>query len=382
MSIEGKLSVDLYLREGVVDKVTIGSTRPVHASRVLVGKTPHNTLKLVPLLYSICGTAQACASVTAIAQALKVPQPKNLSLARNMLVWMETAREHLWRVLIDWPKFIEEKPQPQFLGDLTDRVPKLCKATFSSDSAFSLDATLAVDETGLGNSIAELERLLETAIFEMPAMEWLESTDVDVWSRTCNTQAARLLRSLAGRGWSNSGLSESSALPALKLSELETLLSAKTADNTIALPTWNGACFETTPLSRINSAKKTFDSHLQGRLLALLTELASIPNHLWLLASQLHDDSILDENEPLPLGVGISQVEAARGRLIHRVTVDNGLVASYQILAPTEWNFHPNGVLKQSLLGIQGDEAVIKAQADLIIAAIDPCVGYDLRVLQ
>ena len=78
---------------------------------------------------------------------------------------------------------------------------------------------------------------------------------------------------------------------------------------------------------------------------------------------------------------GMTQVEAARGRLVHRVEVAAGRVSNYRILAPTEWNFHPKGVLACSLLDLEVDnESSLKQSADLLINAIDPCVGYQLRI--
>ena len=83
----------------------------------------------------------------------------------------------------------------------------------------------------------------------------------------------------------------------------------------------------------------------------------------------------------MPAGTGIGQVEAARGHLVHRVVLDDGWVRRYQILAPTEWNFHPAGVVARGLGGlVDSDEPTLRRQAALLINAMDPCVGYDLRV--
>ncbi|HIJ30976.1 MAG TPA: Ni,Fe-hydrogenase I large subunit, partial [Gammaproteobacteria bacterium] len=78
--------------------------------------------------------------------------------------------------------------------------------------------------------------------------------------------------------------------------------------------------------------------------------------------------------------VGIGLSTAARGQLLHRVAVENSQIIRYQILAPTEWNFHPQGVVTQALQQLEPDTATVKQQASLIIHAIDPCVGYDLTL--
>jgi len=75
--------------------------------------------------------------------------------------------------------------------------------------------------------------------------------------------------------------------------------------------------------------------------------------------------------------------EAARGLLVHRVAIINKRVEHYQILAPTEWNFHPQGVVAQGLTaiarsGVEGSE--LERLARLYITAVDPCVDYQLSV--
>ena len=86
------------------------------------------------------------------------------------------------------------------------------------------------------------------------------------------------------------------------------------------------------------------------------------------------------EPEAAP-GLGLAQTEAARGRLIHRVQLEDGKISRYQILAPTEWNFHPQGLIAQSLGNLSvSDGQQLQLLAKMMINAIDPCVGYDLRI--
>jgi len=62
----------------------------------------------------------------------------------------------------------------------------------------------------------------------------------------------------------------------------------------------------------------------------------------------------------------------ARGLLLHWVKVDAaGAVQDYRVLAPTEWNFHPQGALAQAVAALPA-EAVTTART--LAAAYDPCV--------
>ena len=80
-------------------------------------------------------------------------------------------------------------------------------------------------------------------------------------------------------------------------------------------------------------------------------------------------------------GSGVAQVEAARGRLIHYADIQDDIVSCYKILAPTEWNFHPDGLIKQSLVGAKAtDSARLEELCKMFIESVDPCVAYDLRM--
>ncbi|TXC66644.1 hypothetical protein FSC37_14910 [Piscinibacter aquaticus] len=85
----------------------------------------------------------------------------------------------------------------------------------------------------------------------------------------------------------------------------------------------------------------------------------------------------------LPLGPGeaISWTEMARGLLVHWVQLEDGprgpRVADCRVLAPTEWNFHPHGVLAQTLATLRGDDRA--EQAARAAVAFDPCVEFDVE---
>ena len=78
---------------------------------------------------------------------------------------------------------------------------------------------------------------------------------------------------------------------------------------------------------------------------------------------------------------GLARVETARGTLLHRVELDGDRVESYRIVAPTEWNFHPQGAFAREIIG-----CCAPTRADAVTAAgrlalsLDPCVPYEVTV--
>ena len=80
-------------------------------------------------------------------------------------------------------------------------------------------------------------------------------------------------------------------------------------------------------------------------------------------------------------GAGHGLVEAARGSLGHWLQIRRGRIHSYQIIAPTTWNFSPRdaagtpGALEQALVGApvgEGEDTPVTVQH--IVRSFDPCM--------
>ena len=84
---------------------------------------------------------------------------------------------------------------------------------------------------------------------------------------------------------------------------------------------------------------------------------------------------------PLARDEGLGAVQTARGLLLHRARLADGRVADYQIVAPTEWNFHPDGALVRGLRTIVADDgATLEQRTRLAVQALDPCVAFRIEV--
>jgi coenzyme F420-reducing hydrogenase alpha subunit len=74
-------------------------------------------------------------------------------------------------------------------------------------------------------------------------------------------------------------------------------------------------------------------------------------------------------------------VEMARGLLVHWLQVDaDGRVAACRVLAPTEWNFHPQGAVAAALENMPAQACAAQvAQVNTLVAAYDPCVRFEIQ---
>ncbi|MCP4980263.1 MAG: hypothetical protein GY935_07180, partial [Gammaproteobacteria bacterium] len=387
--IEGQIVIDMHSHNNKVVSVEIQSSRPLQVQGILIGKSPHQVLSMIPLMYNICGIAQARTSLLAIQRCLSIELDPAMEIARDMLVLVENAREHLFRIFIDWPKLLElnrDIPRPPTSIHL---IREFKQALFTDSKAFELSSQLKPNSIYLLELIKQLELELQQKVFGISTQDWLAISDVDgldQWMNENDGLAAGAIRAISDQGWNSQGYSDCPHLPQLDAGNLLKRLDTVDADEFIAYPDWQGSLYETTVLTRqqnhgvIPELTRKFGNALATRWVARLHELASIPQQLKQLLLQLeqnHQATIADTGRR----PGIAQTEAARGRLIHRVKINRDRISQYQILAPTEWNFHPRGLITKSLGNISANSArQLEQLAGLIINAIDPCVGYTLRI--
>ncbi|MBK1707797.1 Ni,Fe-hydrogenase I large subunit [Marichromatium gracile] len=355
----------------------IHSTRPVTASQVFIGRTPAETARVLPRLYSICGQAQACACATALEHAQGQAAPTAVRADRAAAVASETRREHLWRILIDWPAALDEPADHLTLARVHGLTRTLLTALDPDADLFIPHARPATtDQRVLAETRDALDTLLEERVFGMSPAHWHARIDTPErladWAASGVSQAARLLQRVIVDDLAGLGATTIAPLPALDERALADLLPRLADPGFIAAPTWDGAPRETTPLTRQHHHPLigALGAGLLARLAAQLVEVAAPP---------------LIEPPPtaaLDGGLGVGRAAAARGELIHLVRLDaRGHIADYRILAPTEWNFHPRGALALALEALEPvPETELRRRAGLLIAALDPCVAFDLTL--
>ena len=363
---EGKLNFTLQWQEDGVS-ARVESTRPVQACHVFQQCTVADTLKRLPLLFNICGQAQSVAAVRAIESISENYASDSVEKQRDLLVAFESIREHLWRILLDWPVLAGEQPltgklspwHQQLLalqnrinpnGELTQQPgQKAVAADFSS---------LNIPWQGLSTEIGEMLKG--------------DSGDIPLSTPEC------LLEPLRQQSWSALGGLYLDTLPEMPARELAEAF--ESIHDFVALPEWAGKVFETGPYARqlnhprLIQARELYGHGVYTRLTARIVEVSQLLD--W-ISQSFQDNTMAD----LQRGEqGIAQVEAVRGRLVHAVELKGDRISRYRILAPTEWNFHPQGIAMQMLSSLDDPEQIEK-QAAWVIQAIDPCVGYDITVI-
>ncbi len=384
IQLEGQLEIELLQDAAGIRQAQIHSGRLLHASRILEGLAVEEALQRLPLIFSLCATAQAATALRACEEALAITPSTAHQQAREMLVWMESAREHLLRIMLDWPAYTDETIEQEKLPELMQLLPALSRALYGDSAPFGLSSMPMLDMAAAQQVITNLRELIGSLIgAALPDSRGY----FDDWIKRGETLPARLLQQLRESGWDQLGRGDTTFMPTLESDTLHERFTTADADTFLAEPVWQGSPCETTPLQRQQSQpliKELLASEGNGlltRLTARLAELQLIPDLLQLGLKRLTRAPTATARYAVVSGIGLAQEEAARGRLIHRVEIEDKKVRRYQILAPTEWNFHPRGVAMQGLLTLTGsDEDELKKQAMLWLNAIDPCVGIKLQV--
>jgi hypothetical protein len=367
-------------------RVSISSTRPVHAAAVFRRRTPADTARLLPALFSVCAIAQSAACAEALEQAGARRTDGGIHAVRRRLVDAECLREHLWRVLLDWPRALGVEPQMPVMARVMAAFGAHKAAVMGPLDPFVPGAAKGQpNEVAARRSIADLREVLSGQVLGLAPEAWLSQVqDTEAlarWARGTQTLAARLIEGLLAEGLAGLGAVPIHPLPELPPSELDARLAAADADRFVAEPDWAGAPAETSPLTRglslalIGDLQQAYGNGLLTRVAAQLAELARLAS-----GESLAEPAA--RRAGLPAGVGLAQVPAARGLLVHRARIEGDRVVDYRILAPTEWNFHPRGVVCEGLgeLARTLPAARIRPLANLYIAAIDPCVRCELDI--
>ncbi len=328
------------------------------AAQLLKRKTPDQVLQIVPLLFSVCGCAQGGAAKAAIQAAQQAELSALTTMERTIVC--EAVQEHLWRLMIDWPKLMSSAKQEQrfvrWHGMLRD---------------------IAHGKMGMDVLLHEFEH----DWLGMSATEWRARDSyqaLQAWWREADSPAARLLAKLDEQEHGRDGVSEIRLLPAWTAADALHACLGRWDAAFSARPEWQGMAAETGVWTYFSDMLMLRDVWQHSRSKALTRLLARISDTVEMASGNAAPR--LDVAIPAA-GTGIAVVRTARGLLMHQVCMVAGRVSDYVIVAPTEWNFHPAGAFAQGLLGLhEGDAERLERRASIEALSLDPCVPYQIEV--
>jgi hypothetical protein len=360
-------------RPGVVgQRPVLGAGR---LGQLLRGQRGEAVVHRLGSVFTLCAHAHRHAAALALAAAHgQTSDPAGPAHA----LWLETARDHLRSMALDWPQHLPEAGAGPALHWLRDcPLPLVARQT-------PTDAPDALDQ------LDHLRGWLEDHMLGQTIDQWRQDCATpEAFAAWCQAQAQRLPPARFLSAWYP--LASHLNIPANCLQvlhhnpiaqqqQLTELAQAMVHQSDFAqFPTWRGQCLENGPWTRLRHGQQQAGVprsawwRLSARWLELLTlaQGASAASD----GSQAAGPATLLSTGALWLadGQALGWCEMARGLLFHWVQLDAaGGVLDYRVLAPTEWNFHPQGALARAVEALASND---QATATLLAVAFDPCVS-------
>jgi len=373
-----KIRLHAVLTGGRLASSRIVSTRNRGVAAALAGRPVGEVPGLLRRLFPLCGTAHTVAAVTAIETALGVvPAPAQRAF-RELMLLAEHANAVAWRLLMDWPPLLGAAADPHaYAAFLRASAPITAGAEHLQQIG---GATLRLPRAEIARAAASLAAML-VALFPEAAGPMLSRDALEAALASADSLPARLIARARADLPAHYGRHDKPLFASANADWFAARL-ADTPEFSEA-PTLDGAPAEVGPLAALRhplvGEAPTHGGHgLTTRLLAAALDAPVVAERLRAACDALADGDPAAV-DVMRAGHGTGVVETARGPLAYWIAVGDGRVQALRSVAPTEWNFHPDGPFRAAL-DAAPDVADPVAAARLLAASFDPCVPFELAI--
>lgn len=385
---EGVIHARLVLARGRIADVLL-CPRPLPPVQALLqGRQAEQAVQMLPRLFSLCRVAQTAAALNAVEQALGVVPPPAQNAARLVFTLAETVQEHATRLTLDGPLAFGQTPDVETAKAVRRHIAALFPLISENNGWIRPGGGfLSPRPKELADWLEGLRSLILSGLMaKRDVSGFFEIKELRDWAQEQESAPARLLWAMLKPEWAGFGAGATGQMGHLDPKYVKAGLGGSDWESYAQAPqTSSGLCLETGPLARqsehrlIRNLGTETGLGLAARTLARLLEIAQALTGIALALPLLVEG--VGVSLPEGGGDGLGMAEAARGRLFHWVRLDAGRIEEYRLLAPTEWNFHPQGAFVQGLKGATAADAeAASALARKQGLALDPCVGLEIEV--
>ena len=415
--IEGEAELDFSFKNGKIEDVNIrfGFYRGIE--KILIGKPAMDALVITPRVCGICNHAHLIASVRAIENGYKkagakVELSKKAKDIREFTLACELIQNHIkWLYLTILPqleKLSKIKTQENYAlkaSYLSSTITKAL-AIFAGQwphSSYCVPFGVTCDPTFV--DIVQAENLIDESIkfFEQVVMGTSLDTLLSMNSISDLSKIGgdfgKVLQLLDLSDMTEVGKSHDRFIvfgeclcfkigksKPTQVSNIDVrFVKEKPQPNSYAKAVlYKNRHYEVGSLARGMIAKKPIVKALHKRykdstltrIFARVYEVAILLKYSKNLLQNLEIDTPscnLNRNQKIDNFQGVGIVEAARGSLIHKVTVKDGLINDYEIIVPTQWNLtrgdkQEEGIAIKAMIGSKNIE-----EASFIFRSFDIC---------
>jgi coenzyme F420-reducing hydrogenase alpha subunit len=336
--------------------------------------------RILSQLFPLCGIAHAAAGSAAIEAALAIEVSPAQHAFRDLLLLTEHGAALAWRILMEWPPLLGEPPNTRACADVRRSVAVINAVAGRDQWARVGGVKLRLKRDNLSRAVCELARMMIELFPEAAsALSW---SKLECAIQSGTSVPTRLINNTRTSALADYGRHDRPLLPSRAADWFLVRLAAE--PRFCEAPTLDGMPAEVGPLAAqrhplVADAIAYWGLTLATRLLAAALDAAVVAERL------IHTLDKLTDGDPVEVdltrsGRGAGFVETARGPLAYLVSAADGHVRMLRSVAPTEWNFHPDGPFRAALDAAPRVSDPILA-ARLLAASFDPCVPFSIELL-
>ena len=415
--IEGEAELDFTFNEGKIEDVRISFAFYRGMEEILVGKDARDALVITPRVCGICNHAHLIAAVEAIENGyekagLKVELSSKAKAIREFTLSCELMQNHM-----TW-FYMTILPQLEKLLDEASGENHALKASYFSStitkamsifagqwphSSYAVPGGVTCDPTYVDvmqaeNLLDELIHFFEEMVIGMPMETYFQINDssfiYDIHGDLGRVLQLFGMNAMAEMGQSHdrfisfgnstlfkAGKSMKTRVYSADVNYVKESTQKKTFAKAV---NYKQKLYEVGPLARamvskepmVKNLHKRYKDSILTRVFARVHEVSRLLIHSKALLQNLRMDEpscalgkelMVDDFE------GIGVVEAARGSLIHKTSVKEGLIKNYEIIVPTQWNLS-HGDNKERGIAIEAMvDSTTTEEATFIFRTFDVC---------
>ena len=405
--IEGEAKLHFSFKNKKIDFVDIEFLQTRSIEKILEGKNVLDALVINPRVCGICGHAHLIATVEAIEDCYEeIEIPNKAKIIRELTLNFELIQNHFkWFYFTVLPLFGYKQAvlKASYPSQLMSKAIAVIGGQYPHNSYAIVGGVVSdithMDLIKIEQYINETQKSFEDNILNLDE-DILECENID---NLFNQEGdlSIILDDILKNKWEHLGKSYDRFLSfgqssyftkgkALKTRRytnisIDDVKEFESLNSYAKNVTFKDKYFEVGPLSRaiINKNGLIKDAHLKyedsilSRIVARVLEIPQLINHTKKLISQinLEEPSYIKPKIDISkiTSSGYSAVEAARGSLIHKVDIENGIIKKYDIITPTQWNLSNGtrdslGISQKAMIGLK-DEKI----AEIVFKSFDVC---------